>query len=255
MQYRPGVLLAILLALLGCAKEDPNERANALFVEAVQLFKDAPIAQSDDEVGSVYRRGIEKLDTIIAKYPASSLAVQLSSGQNVGEIGRTPPRFKVPSGSMMPTLLADETVTFLKFAEGSVPKRGSVVLFRLPKEPATIYIKRVIGLPGERIQMIDGLLHIEGRPVQRERAADYTGGQGLKPVKQWKETLPNGLSHYTLDLVDNSFYDNTSAYTVPPDHYFLMGDNRDNSTDSRVLSQVGYVPARNIVARVLRLDR
>jgi signal peptidase I len=179
--------------------------------------------------------------------------------------------FNIPSGSMMATLLVGDYLFVSKYTYGyshysfpfsppvfsgrifgSGPKRGDVVVFRLPREDSTDYIKRVIGLPGDRIQMIDGVLQINGEPIKRERAEDFVGqedGPGIKRIKRWKETLPNGVVYYTLDLVDNSFYDNTPVYTVPADHYFMMGDNRDNSTDSRVLSQVGYVPLENIVGR------
>ena len=179
--------------------------------------------------------------------------------------------FNIPSGSMKATLLVGDYLFVSKYSYGyshysiplspplfsgrvfgSEPSRGDIIVFRLPKDDSTDYIKRVIGLPGDRIQMIDGVLNINGVPIKRERAEDYVGtedGPGIKRIKRWKETLPNGVVYYTLDLVDNSFYDNTPVYTVPADHYFMMGDNRDNSTDSRVLSQVGYVPIDNIVGR------
>src|SRR5262249_51230088 len=132
------------------------------------------------------------------------------------------------------------------------PARGDIVVFRLPKDDSTDYIKRVIGLPGDRIQMIEGVLHINGVPVKRERIDDYIEteeGSRTTRVKRWRETLPNGMSYTTLDLVDNGFYDNTKEYVVPPGHFFMMGDNRDNSTDSRVESAVGYVPLENLVGR------
>jgi signal peptidase I len=132
------------------------------------------------------------------------------------------------------------------------PQRGDVVVFRLPRDDSTDYIKRVIGLPGDRIQMINSVLYINGEPVKRERVQDFIdvdeSGRSQR-VRRYRETLPNGVSYDTLDLVENGYYDNTPVYTVPPGHYFMMGDNRDNSTDSRVLSQVGYVPFENIIGR------
>jgi signal peptidase I len=174
--------------------------------------------------------------------------------------------FQIPSGAMMPTLLVGDYMLVSKYSYGytryslpfsapllsgrvfaSEPRRGDVVVFRLPKNDVD-YVKRLVGLPGERIQMIDGVLQINGQPIKHERIDDFVGDDGVR-VKRYRETLPNGVVYTTLDLADKGFYDNTQIYTVPPGHYFMLGDNLDNSTDSRMLSQVGYVPLENLIGR------
>jgi signal peptidase I len=176
--------------------------------------------------------------------------------------------FNIPSGSMKGTLLVGDYLFVSQYSYGysryslplslplfsgrifgTAPERGDVAVFALPTDTSTDYIKRVIGLPGDHIRMVDGLLHINGVPVRRERVADFFDDEDGSRVRRWRETLPNGVSYETLDLQDNGFLDNTEEYVVPAGHYFMMGDNRDNSADSRVLSAVGYVPFENLIGK------
>ena len=179
--------------------------------------------------------------------------------------------FNIPSGSMIPTLLVGDYLFVSKLSYGysrhslpfslplfrgriffSEPERGDVAVFKLPSDNETDYIKRIIGLPGDRIQMRGGILHINGEPVKRRRAGEYIineEGGFSRTLKRYIETLPNGRNHFIIENSDRDQYDNTPVYVVPKGHYFAMGDNRDSSLDSRVINQVGYVPAENLVGR------
>ncbi|HUN13241.1 MAG TPA: signal peptidase I, partial [Rhabdaerophilum sp.] len=183
--------------------------------------------------------------------------------------------FSIPSGSMRPTLLEGDYLFVTKWAYGysrhslpfspnifsgriwgSGPERGEVVVFKFPPNPSLDYIKRVIGLPGDRIQMKEGTLYINGNAVRREKVGEINNPDVTevdRPVDVYREYLPSGendskiVEYDTLDLSPNSLGDDTREFVVPAGHYFMMGDNRDNSTDSRFT--VGFVPEENLVGR------
>nr|WP_041756462.1 signal peptidase I [Bradyrhizobium sp. ORS 278] len=177
--------------------------------------------------------------------------------------------FNIPARSMMPTLLTGDYVFVSKYAYGwgrytwpltppaagrvwgREPAPGDVVVFRA-KDGKTDFIKRVVGVGGDRVQMKEGILFINDKAVPRERLQDVVGtdacgGGATERVKRWREILPNGASYETLDCVDHGYFDNTSAYVVPPGHLFMLGDNRDNSTDSR--AAMGFIPVEDVIGR------
>jgi signal peptidase I len=179
--------------------------------------------------------------------------------------------FNIPSGSMIPTLLVGDYLFVAKYSYGysrysfpfgpnlfsgrvwsAEPDRGDVVVFKLPRDNETDYIKRVIGLPGDEIQMIHGVLHINGQAVKKEETEDFVlhdpSGRE-RHLARFLETLPNGVTYPVLDLVKEGIGDNTEVYKVPENHFSMMGDNRDNSTDSRFLSEVGFVPFENLLGK------
>ncbi|MBL8671615.1 MAG: signal peptidase I, partial [Alphaproteobacteria bacterium] len=177
--------------------------------------------------------------------------------------------FSIPSGSMIPTLLVGDYLFVSKYSYGysrfsfpfsaipfkgrilgSEPKRGDVAVFKKPREERTDFIKRIVGMPGDRIQVRSGVLFVNGTPVKRDRIADYVYADRYRQgrVDTYMETLPNSAAHVIIEIEgDRGSSDNTEEFAVPAGHYFMMGDNRDNSSDSR--ADVGFVPFENLIGR------
>ena len=181
--------------------------------------------------------------------------------------------FNIPSGSMIPTLLVGDYLFVSKYSYGysrysfpfgmapfdgrifeTPPERGDVAVFRQPQNESVAFIKRIVGLPGDRIQVTDGVLRINDVAVNRVRKGFATASNGYNVIRfaVYQETLPNGKSYLIQERSDDDVLDNTNVFLVPEGHYFMMGDNRDNSRDSRTTS-VGMVPAENLIGRAERL--
>ncbi len=177
--------------------------------------------------------------------------------------------FRIPSGSMQPTLEEGDYIVVTKWSYGygrysfaplerlmpggryfgTLPERGDIVVFRPAPEPGRDFVKRLVGMPGERIRITDGVLFINDEPVQRQALGltpfEYPNGE-IEEISAFRETLPNGVSYITFDRTLEGALDDTREFLVPENSYFMMGDDRDNSEDSRTFD-VGFVPYDNLV--------
>ena len=178
--------------------------------------------------------------------------------------------FYIPSSSMEPTLLVGDRLFVTKYSYGyskhsfpfsppildkrimfTSPKRGDVIVFKTPADNRTDYIKRLIGLPGDKIQFINSNLYLNSNEILKSKIKNkskiYCGNKTID-VYRFEEKLPDGKRFHTVYLKDYT-YQNSDEFTVPKDHYFFLGDNRDCSKDSRFLSSVGYVHKDNLVGK------
>ena len=152
--------------------------------------------------------------------------------------------YNIPSGSMLPNVrVGDHILTLANVYTNEVPPRGQVIVFKYPEDRKTDYIKRVVGLPGDRIQLRGGRLYINDQLVPREPISDPNVGDADHPgLNYYRETLPGDATYLIAETSDDGEFDNTGVFAVPDGTVFLLGDNRDHSVDSRMSTRVGYVP-------------
>ncbi len=264
----PGVLSVMPVAAAAAEKRPIwSDHGDAPFEDdpiAAKKEKMPKAARVDDpEERSAGSEGVEIVKTVVfALLIAFVLRVLLFQP------------FTIPSASMEPNLYEGDYIVVSKWSYGyskyssglpinlpigdgrvfgRAPNRGDIVVFKLPRDNKTDYIKRVIGLPGDKIQMIANKLYINGTPVQDAvvSSTEVADAWGARAATEARETLPNGKSFMTQDFGPGGDLDDTPVYEVPSGYYFMMGDNRDNSIDSRVeqSSGVGFVPAENLVGK------
>ena len=237
-------------------------------VEPLSLSLDTPYPHHGDDKGGQAGNGAVDETIEIVKTVVYALLIAL-----VLRIFLFQP-FTIPSASMEPNLLQGDYIIVSKYSYGyskhSIPfspplfkgrilakpaQRGDIVVFKLPSDNHTDYVKRVVGLEGDRIQMRDGLLYVNDKLVARTTLTPVTADSGFGSIVQiarFAERLESGKTYVTQDFAPDNEYDKTDVYTVPDGYYFMMGDNRDNSSDSRVppaLGGVGFVPAENLVGK------
>jgi signal peptidase I len=155
---------------------------------------------------------------------------------------------------MLPTLKPGATFSYKQYGAATDINRGDLVIFLGGQAPKVRLVSRLIGLPGDRVQMRGGALFLNDMAVPRVRIEDYVDSTSNSRVAQWRETLANGVVYATLDVRQDGFYDNTPVHSVPSGSYFVVSDNRDHATDSRALNQVGYIPLGEILGRVVRVQ-
>jgi signal peptidase I len=164
--------------------------------------------------------------------------------------------FSIPSAAMAPTLIIGDTVVMVPYAPGAGPQRGDVIAFLDPRDGFSVQMFRVVGLGGDSLRLVDGVVMLNGAAVPREAIGEYAIDFGfeMQPAELWRETLPNGAAYDTLDSMPDGFLDYTPDFAVPDGHTFVLGDNRDNANDSRgVYGGVGYVPTASVLGRMDRI--
>jgi signal peptidase I len=232
----------------------PTPIALAIFCAVGLLFVIFRITVAVDAVRRTRRRSRERSgpwyrSTWLAAI--AMIAVWLCLALNIVP-GNTPAwhSYWIASASNLPTLSVCDYVMADLYGAGTAPMRGEIAVFRQSRDPNVDYIKRIVGLPGDRVQLRRGVLYLNGQPVPRAEAGTWKAmaGASAPPIaafKRYQETLPNGRTYYVLSSEDGPA-ESTPEFVVPADSFFVLGDNRDNSLDSRMQDIFGYVKKSSV---------